>query len=148
MASKSKNQKQTMARVFATVLRDIATEIERLSDEDVVDLAEGFLNIHFDIDRTKKGKVAGRHKKPPGAQDGDQTRFFEDLERQLRECNTRDDGIAILNINLANKRELTRFARHLDVGVQKSDTVEILQGKVISTTIGYRIRSAAIRGEK
>ena len=58
----------------------------------------------------------------------------------------RDEGQAFLDGLRLSKLELQELAGSLDMPVSKSDTVGKLKDLVIEATIGFRLRSNAIRG--
>ena len=64
----------------------------------------------------------------------------------LNQAPTREDGIEILNKDCKTRSCLVALARAADLPVQKRDTVTILRDRIIEATIGYRLRSRAIRG--
>lgn len=72
--------------------------------------------------------------------------IFDKLEAQLRLCETEEAGYLILEKSFSNKQQLVEFAKHLDA-YSSSDSIKTLKEKTISTTIGFRLRSAAVRGE-
>ncbi|MFV8755733.1 hypothetical protein ACNOYE_34715 [Nannocystaceae bacterium ST9] len=126
------------------VLRSIADQVERLPNDTVRALASGDADVKLVV-TVKPEREAGSLDAAPAASTSEVS--FGELEAKLRACETRDAGLTLLAEAFATKRGLERFAKHLDASVQKHDTVEVLRDKVVSTTIGYRLRSAAIRGE-
>ena len=59
---------------------------------------------------------------------------------------TREDGIEILDKNCRTRSRLVALARAADLPVQKRDKVLTIRDRIIEATIGYRLRSRAIRG--
>ncbi len=43
---------------------------------------------------------------------------------------------------------MEKFARHLDLPVNRADTVERLCNKIVAAVIGVRLSSEAVRGKK
>ena len=70
---------------------------------------------------------------------------FEKLQDALRNTDTREQAREIIDRLLHTKAELTRFARVLDIPVPKSTSSEQIKDRLVEGTVGYRIRSAAIR---
>lgn len=58
---------------------------------------------------------------------------------------TREEGHSYLvSLNL-NQEALRRLSRELDLPTPRSDTVERLRERIVESSIGYRLRSQAIR---
>lgn len=141
---------------LARVLRSLADELEQLPEETLQALASGQMDISVRFgERVRVAEAKSRRE--PRDSDGPDTGEersaegdveFLELETKLRRCESREAGLSLLVEAFGTKRSLERFARYLDVGVQKRDTIETLRDKVVSTTIGYRLRSDAIRGER
>ena len=51
-----------------------------------------------------------------------------------------------METKITSKDDMARLARQLDIQVQKSDSADQLKARIIESTIGFRIRSAAIQG--
>lgn len=64
----------------------------------------------------------------------------------LNAFDKRDQGIDYLNKKTKTKEDLVQLAKYLDKPIQKNDNIEQIRDKVIESTIGYRLRSAAIQG--
>ena len=71
-----------------------------------------------------------------------------DIRHALELSNSREEGAALLKEKCSTKEELTRLAKYLDLPVQKLDKIDQISERIIEATIGFRIRSAAIQGEK
>lgn len=72
----------------------------------------------------------------------------KEILNRLNEAATREEGRQILEKDCKFKSDLEILARSADLPVQKRDTVSILRDRIIEATIGYRLRSRAIRGGK
>nr|VFK37093.1 MAG: hypothetical protein BECKSD772F_GA0070984_101019 [Candidatus Kentron sp. SD]VFK41170.1 MAG: hypothetical protein BECKSD772E_GA0070983_101017 [Candidatus Kentron sp. SD]VFK78281.1 MAG: hypothetical protein BECKSD772D_GA0070982_101112 [Candidatus Kentron sp. SD] len=59
---------------------------------------------------------------------------------------TSEQGRFFLEQYASNKDALTRLVRYLDLPLHRQETKERLKEKIIDATIGYRLRSRAIRG--
>lgn len=66
---------------------------------------------------------------------------------RLNECDSREEGHAIISDALKKKSELEQFARYLDVLVLKQDKVDQIKDKIIESTVGATLRSKAIQGK-
>jgi hypothetical protein len=61
---------------------------------------------------------------------------------------TREEGYAYLKDLSLGGEQLRRVALALDLPVNRSDNMERLRDRIIEGLIGYRLRSAAIRGSR
>jgi hypothetical protein len=52
-----------------------------------------------------------------------------------------------LRVVAASKTDVEAIARALRLPVLKSEPVEVLLDRIVDATVGYRLRSSAIRGE-
>ena len=121
-----------------SLLRDLASQIQAMDDSE--------------FERVLSGKSRLEIRPPKKKSEEQQPRIRcsdEDLERlreALRSTNTRERARELIERFLHTKAELTRFARVLDIPVPKSTSSEQLKDRLVEGTVGYRIRSAAIRG--
>lgn len=60
---------------------------------------------------------------------------------------SREEGIAHLDDLGLSRAGLEKLARALDLPVGRSDRVDRLKERIVEATIGYRLRSGAIKGE-
>ena len=63
----------------------------------------------------------------------------------LQNTDTREHARELIDSFLHTKEELTRFARVLDIPVPKCISSEQIKDRLVEGTVGYRLRSAAIR---
>jgi hypothetical protein len=59
---------------------------------------------------------------------------------------SREQGAQHLLSAAPTKTALQEVARYLDLPVRKSETIAELRERIVEATIGYRLRSRAIRG--
>lgn len=64
---------------------------------------------------------------------------------RLTAAETREDGLAILSELAPIKAQLLAVAASLDLTVPKTDTIERLRDRLVEATIGFKLRSEAIR---
>ncbi|WP_143136082.1 hypothetical protein [Burkholderia ubonensis] len=131
--------KKTNAKILASLLRRIARELEGLSDADLQELDESVAPL---LSRSGGGGK-GRLEKSNAKLDFD----VGELLGKLRALTSRDEGVSLLNQVAPTKDRLMMFAKALDLPVGKRNSNEEIIFKVVEATIGFRIRSAAIRGE-
>lgn len=125
--------------VIQRIFEDLASEIVRLSEADLLKIDEGTHELTLKI--TKKRSVPKVTKELSNSQK-------EATLKRLQECQSREDGLAILSETLKNKKELEQFAKFLEVMVLKQDRVDQIRRKIIEATIGAILRSNAIQGKK
>ena len=133
--------KRSEKRIVVELLRDLATKIQLLDEKEYEGLVNGSAQIEINIG--PKEKTKGKEKREPISE----TQMI-DIRRVLELSNTREEGAALLKEKCSTKEELTRLAKFLDLPVQKSDKIGQISERIVEATIGYRIRSAAIQGEK
>lgn len=124
-------KKRTRSEHLALLLMQLANRVAEMSDAELSD----FLSSAGTPDRISKEK---RPSKPD----------YTSLVAELRGAHELGQGAALLRRAAPTKTDLVNLARHLDLPVSKRDTVEQLSDRIVDTTIGYRLRSAAIRGNK
>ena len=64
----------------------------------------------------------------------------------LHGARDREVGLAKLEREVSTKTALESLARLADLPVQRNDTIEDLRQRIIEATIGYRLRSQAVKG--
>ena len=103
---------------------------------------QAYRQINDAMDRDKKTLSAEKFK----SKHGFLTAHFTKLAiTSLELCRSRTEAARILDA-WPTKRELESLARQLDLPVRSRDTIALLQEKIIEGTIGFRLRSKAVRG--
>ena len=128
-----KNIKNSISKIFNI----LAKELEKFSDEELADISFGKAKIKIDIinnSSTSKKSIAC---------DID----YQKVKSDLNSFQTREEGLKYLNFQCKTKKELTALAKIIDIHVQKSDKIDQLKEKIIESTIGFRLRSAAIQNK-
>jgi hypothetical protein len=120
------------------LLRDLCRQLQSLSDDQIAQVLDGHARLEVRVKARKKLQTSKRA----------QLTHEEllDLAATLRSCQTREEGNSFLDQKISSKEDTTRLARVLDVPVQKTDTMEQIRARIIESTIGFRIRSAAVQG--
>jgi len=131
--------KKTNAKIFASLLRRIARELEVLSDSELQSLEESPTPLLTHV-------IRGDTKKSGAAEMAVKEFDIAHTIEQLRVLSSREEGVSLLKKVASTKVALTILARALDLPVGKKTPIEELVEKVVESTIGFRIRSAAIRG--
>jgi len=133
--------KRTEQKIVVDLLRDMAKKIQSLGEKEFDDLIGG--SVQMEINIGPKVKEKGREKREPISE-----AQMSDIRHALELGNSREEGAVLLKEKCSTKEELTRLAKYLDLPVQKLDKISQISERIIESTIGFRIRSAAIQGEK
>lgn len=72
--------------------------------------------------------------------------FFNELLSELNRVDSREKGFDLLSERVKTKTHLEKFAKFIDVGVQKTDKLDKIKENIIESTVGARLRSEAIQG--
>lgn len=129
--------KRTNAKILSLLLKKFTKEIESLSDVELEELADSpDPLIRRTRPRVQGDKVSLKDEKFDASA----------VIRALKDMKVREEGATYLANVAPTKGQLTIIARGLDLPVNKRNSQEEIAAKIIEATIGYRIRSAAIRG--
>jgi len=129
------------SRLIAILFRKLANELEALSDSDLEALAHGKQNILSTRDPVRSQKQESKEV-APGHVD------IQIVRRQLEELSSREEGEKFLSTQVKHRADLVRLAKAIDIPVTKRHTVAQITEKIVEATIGFKTRSAAIRGER
>jgi Holliday junction resolvase len=124
--------------VIVALLREVLRQVQSLDEEELVDVVAGKGTFLVRIETTKRSVRSARVRTDDNE--------LQQLGKRLKECRTREEGIKVLAEKVSSKDEVIRLARSLDLPTQKDDNLEQLRAKIIESTIGFRLRSAAIQG--
>ncbi|WP_334066250.1 hypothetical protein [Burkholderia cepacia] len=130
--------KKTNAKILASLLRRFARELEALSDDELEELDESRGPLLAPRSGGARRRSDDANTVARSAIDG--------IIGRLRMLKARDEGVALLKQMAPTKEKLTVVAKALDLPVGKKNSNDEIAEKIVETTIGYRIRSAAIRG--
>ena len=121
-----------------SLLRDWAKQIQAMDDSEIEGVLAGQsrLEIRPPVDKSSRSRTRSR------CTDED----FTKLQDTLRNTDTRERARELIDELLHTKAELIRFARALDIPVPTSISSEKIKDRLVEGTVGYRLRSAAIRG--
>lgn len=129
------SQKQLLSCAF----RRLADAIERLSEDNFSKLSDESFNIEVRLTRKRS-----KGESPPPTHDANLANVIE----QLTTFPNREEAQQFLNSNFSTRKAIESIARRLDIPISKQDKVETLRDKVIEATVGARVRSQAIQGNK
>jgi len=120
----------------AEVLRRVSNFLMTLTDDQVDDLIAGQVRITLTPGSRKKS-----HSRPLSIAGSDVSRIRAELQSKA----TREEGITFLDSLVLTRESLRVIAVALDLPTPRTDTVAKLKDRIIDATIGYRLRSDAIR---
>jgi hypothetical protein len=129
--------KRTSAKNFSLLLKKISREIESLSDLELQELADSPDPLIF-------WRPTGVHNEKASSKPSEVDTAF--IIQALKDMRVRDEGAKYLADVASTKNQLSTVAKALDLPVGKRNSHEEIAAKIIEATIGFRIRSAAIRG--
>ena len=125
--------------VIRKIMADLASEINRVSDADLLKIVDGTHELVL--------KIAKR--KPPSKITKEISNSQkEGMLKRLQKCRSREDGLSLLSETFKSRKELEQFARFLEVMVLKQDKADQIRSKIIEATIGAVLRSNAIQGKE
>ncbi|MFF0963955.1 hypothetical protein ACWDQO_11360 [Streptomyces sp. NPDC003703] len=119
------------------VLKQLGAFLQSLSPEQVEDLAAGRSRIS--LVRTQAPREAKTSRRGPSVD-------LEQLRLYLSGAESREVGEEYLKKQKLSRADLQALARVLDIPVRKGDNMDAIRESVVEATIGYRLRSDAIRG--
>lgn len=125
------------AEQSSKVLEQVGTFLQSLSSEQVEDLLAGRYRIAL-----IKKQVPRESKASASSSGVDLNQLHVDLSN----AESREAGENYLNDQNLNRANLQALARKLDIPVRKGDNMGAIRENIVEATIGYRLRSDAIRG--
>lgn len=120
------------------ILRVVAEFLEALSDAEIEALLDGRR-------RLQTSEVPEMHARVPRS--ARRTIDHAVILASLREARTRQEAALALEVEGVSKVTLESIARHLDLPVLRSDSVERLRQRIVEGTVGFQINSDAIQGK-
>lgn len=123
------------------LLRRCADYLAALPREEIDAFLDGELELRFSV-VAKKGKA---RKKRPSSLDVEQ---LANVVARLRQMDNRTNGEQFLREVAPTRATLEALARHLDVAVRRDDSQDDLIRRIIESTIGFRLSTAAIQGHR
>lgn len=132
------------ARAAARLLKALASFLEKASPDELTALLRG---NNVTLSTTKRRAHNDEISKPLKSLSS-MPLDVPGLAEALQSLNSRDEGFSLIGANSLTRRELEQLARLLKTPVLKTDNMERLTQKVIESSIGARLNSAAIRGNR
>jgi hypothetical protein len=132
-------KRTSVKQQVVALLHHFAKQIQAMNDDDVERILDGDLKIEI----RPADKQTKRREKPNRCSNEEMSQ----LNYALGKANTRERAVELIDGMLQSKTDLTRFARVIDIPVPKEASSRDLKARLVEATVGYRIRSAAIRGD-
>lgn len=134
------NKNHESARsALVTMLRRCADYLATLPPDEIDALLDGELELRLSVVAKKR-----RTKKNPSP--SFDTEQLATIVTRLRAMDNRASGEQLLHEVATTRATLEALARHLDVGVRRDDSQDDLRRRIIDSTIGFRLSTAAIQG--
>ena len=129
-------------QAMAVLIRQFAELVEGLEEVDIDEILRRQLKLKLVSEHT--AKRGSRYEKRGG---GESVTTAE-MKEKLSVLVTREAAESYLDSVAPRKVDLITLARYLKIPIHNSDTVERLRDKIVDSTVGFRLRSHAIRGDK
>lgn len=129
------------AKLLAALLSRLAKEISALNDEELRKLTRNsrpLLQITSQPLRASETPKKGRASSHTD---------ISTIIRNLRALNSREAGEVLLRRETNGRSDLSKIAKAIDVPAPKGHTSDQIIETIVDATIGFRIRSAAVRGQ-
>jgi hypothetical protein len=139
---KSRNSDNT-SKQFARLLRALASLVETSDPDEVAAFLEG----QAALSRGKR-RYASEGDRLPLDLTSSIPRDLPKLAETLHSLKSRDEGLSLLSSTSLTRRELEALGRLLGTPILKTDNMERLTEKIIEASIGSRLSSEAIRGDR
>ena len=125
---------------ISILLRQLSELLDSLDESDFSKIGDGRLELTLSQVRLPK-------KEKPQIQ-GTQEPIDDlpNIKRRLSEFTSREEAEKYLSANSPRKSDLVSLAKEMNIPIHAADTGDKIRDKIIDATVGYRLRSQAIRG--
>lgn len=117
------------------VLKQVSALLKRLTPQQIEGLADGSLRLAVEPTAKRRASVSPEIPDP------------EKIRADLSSMNSSEQGQNYIEALGLTRERLRHLASALDLHVPRSDTAEKMKDRIVEATIGYRLRSEAIRGQ-
>jgi hypothetical protein len=117
------------------VLKQVSALLKRLTPQQIEGLVDGSMRLA--CEPTVKRRASASLEIPDA----------EKIRADLSSMNSSEEGHDYVEELGLTRERLRHLASALDLHVPRSDTAEKMKGRIVEATIGYRLRSEAIRGQ-
>ena len=139
--SRGRRGKFDDSKKIGLILRKLVDLIERSSSNEIDALIRGERRLEIVAPEAKDKKAE------PRARLEIDDNVMKEAKERLRVFEERESGREYLRVTFATKLVIERFARFLDLPVQRADTFDAIVEKIVEAEIGSRLRSEAVRGK-
>ena len=122
------------------LLDDVAKAVRNMSDAEFERFVKGELRPSITFKACSSGSKS--RKLSPSISEEE----LNDIQTKLNTVRTREEGYRIVEEAFPLKEYLFAFAKFLDLPIQKKDRAERIREKIVTSTVGRRLSSEAIRG--
>lgn len=119
------------------VLRQVSNFLRTLRDDQVEDLIAGRVNLTLTAPASKRVQRSKLD-----------TPDVAKIQSELRSLNSREEGMKYLDSLSLTRVSLSNIATAMDLPTPRGDSVARLKERIVEATIGYRLRSEAIRSRE
>lgn len=127
-------------KAFATLLRRIANVVSKMDETEFQAFASGRYRVQVVPQKSRGSVNSGTH--------GSVCEPAPDVVLELQELQDRSAGLALLRDRCPTRDALASVARRLDLPGHRRLSRESLAEQIVESTIGYRLRSRAVRGKE
>lgn len=124
---------------FVSLLQAILRDVKALDDVSFDSFLAGDLKI-----TVVPSSVGKSNRSPPTCSEEQVARLRESLEK----AGTREQARDLISNGLRTKRDKVYFARCLDIPLPNRASSAEMMNRLVEATVGYRLRSAAIRARE
>lgn len=129
----SLKQKKEISSLF----RRIASQLQTMEDAEFERLIAG---EKFEI------RLLGKRSRKPTVSPTRAIHDLDQLRQKLTKAESRDKAREILDNNIHDKAGLQELATLIEIPIPNSASTENIKDRIVEATVGYVIRSEAIRG--
>ena len=127
--------KQQVVALF----RNFARQIQAMDEETLNRVLEG----GFRIDTNLPSKS-----KPTRGKSTCSDEQLRELKATLSKIDSHEEARLAISSSFGSRAQMVSFARALDIPTPKNATSEEIKDLLVEATVGFRVRSAAIRGKR
>ncbi|GEO41483.1 hypothetical protein SAE02_56310 [Skermanella aerolata] len=132
-------------KATAILLRQLASLVEAMTISDIEAVVNNNAKLSLNIRKSKKERILDKGQVGEFLNTKEPKLDIELIRMKLDQIDTRDNAANFLLDVAGKKHDLVLIAREMSIPVQSSDTIETIRNKIVDATVGYRLRSKAIR---
>lgn len=119
------------------LLRNVARQLQTMDESTLERVLAGGFRIDADLPDKRK---------PAAKQAACSDQQIDELKAALSKIDNHEEARRLIGDSLCSRAQLVCFARALDVPTPSRSTSDQLRDRLVEATVGFRVRSAAIRG--